>query len=216
MDKGVPLTTGVQPDQRGGTRMTIRFQGTLWMILIACAAVLGQEPDKTAATYDYDLESAPQLRMELSAGEYRIEGSPDDKLRVTWSSTDPKESTKTTVRFSNEHGIAKLETDHTKNVKVVIQVPRRSDLYVRLSAGELRVSGIEGHKDIGISAGELRIHVGDPAAYRDVHSSVRIGEIHADAFHVTKEGFFRNFTQRGTGNYSLSATVGVGEVVLTN
>jgi hypothetical protein len=78
------------------------------------------------------------------------------------------------------------------------------------------VSGIEGNKDIGLTAGELRVAVGDPANYKDVHSSVRIGEITAKAFNVKKEGFFRGFDVNGKGAYSLRATVGVGEVILAH
>jgi hypothetical protein len=162
----------------------------------------------------FDVPSGHEIRMDLSAGEYEIVGGAEGKVRVSWSADHRHDADNVKVRFKTERSRARLETDDTKDVHVVIQVPSRSDLYVRLSAGELSVSGIEGNKDIGLTAGELRINVGDPENYRDVHSSVRIGEITAKPFNVKKEGFFRGIDFNGKGTYSLRATVTVGEVIL--
>jgi hypothetical protein len=154
------------------------------------------------------------LRMDLSAGEYAIVAGPNDKIRVHWTSPDPNRLDKVRVRFTTERGRVKVETDNTKDTKVRIEVPGRSDLHVRLSVGEVSVEPIDGHKNIGVGVGELHVAVGDPAAYADVRSSVRIGEINAEPFQVSKDGFFRGFKLAGQGQYSLKATVGVGEVTL--
>jgi hypothetical protein len=162
----------------------------------------------------YDLSPGLEIRMDLSAGEYAIIAGPDDKLRVQWTSPDPDRLDKVRVRFTTERGRVKLETDDTKDTAIRIEVPGRSTLHVRLSAGELSVDPIDGDKDIGVGVGELRVAVGDPAAYADVRSSVRIGEINAAPFQVNKGGFFRGFKLAGQGQYLLKATVGVGEVAL--
>ena len=93
-------------------------------------------------------------------------------------------------------GITKVKTAHAKNAKIAIQVPARTDLCIRLNGGAISVSGIEGHKDIAISVGELRIAVGDPTTYRDVRSSVRIGGqfqawMHQMAIDASRLGFRR-------------------------
>src|SRR5262245_58232037 len=165
-------------------------------------------------TVSYDVPSGQEIRMDLSAGEYKIVGGGEGKVRVSWTSDERHDADDVKVRFKSERGRAELETDDTKDVRFVIQVPSRSNLHIRLSAGELRVSGIEGNKDISLTAGELHVAVGDPSNYRDVHSSVRIGEITAQPFNVKKEGFFRGLDIMGNGKYSLRATVGVGEVIL--
>jgi hypothetical protein len=162
----------------------------------------------------FDIRSDQDIRMDLSAGEYKIVGAADGKVRVSWSADDRHDAADVRVRFKNEGRYARLETDHTRDVRFVISVPSRSNLHIRLTAGELSVSGIEGNKDIGLTAGELRVSIGDPSKYGAVRSSVRIGEIHAQPFNVTKEGFFRGFHMNGSGAYSLRATVGVGEVHL--
>jgi hypothetical protein len=185
----------------------------LALVLFSPTPIWAQAANERSATYD--LAGGQRIIMDLSAGGYEIVGWPDAKVRVQWSSDDAEVVERVKVRFTTERGQVKLETDHTNKAKVLIQVPARSDLRVRLSAGELNISGIEGHKDVGLSAGELNVHVGDPEAYRDVRSSVRIGQINAEPFHISKGGFFRGFNSTGQGNYLLRATVGVGEVNLS-
>ena len=180
-------------------------------ILAVALLVSGQVARDSAS---FDVRPGQEIKMDLSAGEYDIVGSADDRVHVSWSAENRHDIANVRVRFRADGGYARLETDHTKDVHVIISVPSRSNLYIRLSAGELSVSGIEGNKDIGLTAGELRVAVGDPAKYREVHSSVRIGELHAKPFNVTKEGFFRGFDVNGSGAYSLRATVGVGELHL--
>jgi len=181
--------------------------------LLLSVALLTSAQTSTTHSASFDIPSGQEIRMDLSAGEYEIVGGAEGKVRVSWSGGG-RHADNVKVRFKAESGRTKLETDDTKDVHVVIQVPSRSDLHIRLTAGELSVSGIEGNKDIGMTAGELRINVGDPENYRDVYSSVRIGEITAKPFNMKKEGFFRGIDYNGKGTYSLRATVGVGEVIL--
>ena len=182
--------------------------------LVLALTLLAASQTSTDHSASFDVSAGQEIRMDLSAGEYKIVNGVEGKIRVTWSGDHRYDADKVHVRFRTKSGRAELETDDTKDVRVVIQVPARSDLYIRLSAGELSVSGIEGNKDIGLTAGELRVDVGDPASYGRVRSSVRIGEINAGPFNMNKEGFFRGFDIDGKGPYSLRATVGVGEVTL--
>jgi hypothetical protein len=181
------------------------------LFAVALAAPAQTSTDHAAT---FEVSAGQEIRMDLSAGEYKIVGGGEGKVRVSWWSDDRYHADRVHVRFRTENGRARLETDRTKEVRFVIEVPARSNLHIRLSAGELAVSGIEGNKDIGLTAGELRIDVGDPSNYRRVESSVRIGEISARPFNVNKGGFFREFDVDGAGKYSLRATVGVGELVL--
>jgi hypothetical protein len=155
------------------------------------------------------------VHLDLSAGEYHIKGSPDNRVRVRWeinASSDPDD-----VRVSAEV----KGTDATirargprNNFRVDIELPRRSNVVLSLSAGELHIAGIDGSKDVSARAGELHIQVGDTAQYRNVNASVRIGELNAEAFHVEKGGFFRSFQWTGKGPYDLRASLTVGELTL--
>jgi hypothetical protein len=181
------------------------------LLALALAAPVQKSTDHTSS---FDVAAGQEIRMDLSAGEYKIVGGAEGKVRVSWWSDDRYDADHVHVRFRTENGRARLDTERTKDVRFVIEVPAQSNLHIRMSAGELSVSGVEGNKDLGLTAGELRVDVGDPSNYRTVHSSVRIGEISARPFNVNKEGFFRGIDINGNGKYSLRATVGVGEVVL--
>jgi hypothetical protein len=194
--------------------------GTRSMLALVVVALLSFTPmvwsqaanERSAV---YDLAAGSQIRMDLEAGEYVIKGSPDEKVRIVWSADRVRDAENVKVRFNVNQDGGTLHMKDTKKAHITIHVPSRSDVRINLSAGELSLFGIEGNKDIELTAGELRVNVGDPAAYRDVSSSVSIGEINARPFQVNKDGFFRSFQHVGQGKYSLRAAVGVGEVHLS-
>jgi hypothetical protein len=98
--------------------------------------------------------------------------------------------------------------------RVEIEIPERSNVHLDLSAGELRMRGVEGSKDISMWAGEASIEVGDPTRYRRVDATVRFGEIGARPFNVNKGGIFRSFHWNGKGEYTLRARIFAGELQL--
>ena len=100
------------------------------------------------------------------------------------------------------------------NFEVEIQVPSPASLYVRLSAGELRIKGIEGDKNVSAHAGEIDIEVGRAGQYRRVDASVWAGELQVGPFGTSKEGLFRSFDWSGQGRYTLQAHLEAGEVRL--
>ena len=85
----------------------------------------------------------------------------------------------------------------------------------KLSAGDLKVAGVEGSKDVSAGAGDVSIAVGPRDQYRHVNASIRIGDLNAEPFNVRKEGFFRSFEWSGKGKYDLRAHLTVGDLKLT-
>jgi hypothetical protein len=153
-----------------------------------------------------------RITMDLSAGEYEITGSPDNRIRLDWD-TDDRDDVDNRVTITGTE--ARISTDGPNNhFRVRIQVPARSNLYVRLTAGELAIKGIEGDKDVEVHAGELDIDVVRPEDYNHVDAKIWAGEIHASAFRVTKEGLFRSFDWSGNGKYRLHAHLKAGEMRL--
>lgn len=100
------------------------------------------------------------------------------------------------------------------NFRVTIDVPARTDLTMDVSAGDLKVSGIEGNKVLDMWAGDVTIAVGDPAQYRRVDASVRFGEITSRPFSASKGGIFRSFSWDGSDPYTLRATLFAGDLKL--
>ena len=109
-----------------------------------------------------------------------------------------------------------LISSHGNNdLEVKIEVPRRTNLSVRMFAGQVKVEEVKGDKDIEVGAGQITIssiHDGD---YRNVNASVGVGEVQARAFGTDKGGFFRNFSRKNSsGDYRLQAHVTTGEIDL--
>ena len=157
-----------------------------------------------------------RIRMDLSAGEYHISGSPDNRIRLEWSVRDPAQLPRVKARADVRDREATITTDapSNKGLKVAIQVPMQADLYVRLTAGDLRIDGIQGNKDVELHAGDVRIDVGRAEDYRSVDASVWAGDITAPPFRVNKGGLFRSFDWRGKGPYRLHAKLKAGDLHL--
>ena len=156
-----------------------------------------------------------KLTMRLSAGEYVIENSPDEVIRLAWKTRDPAAARRVRAQVDVDGTSAHIQTDGPSNgFDVTIAVPARSDLWIRLSAGELTIRGIEGHKDVSAWAGELNIGVGAATNYRSVEASVLAGEIQAAPFNGSKGGVFRSFLWSGSGPYKLRARLTAGEITL--
>jgi len=154
--------------------------------------------------------------MDLSAGEYHISGSTDNRIRLAWSVRDADQLPRVRARADVRDRDANITTDGPNNrgLKVTIQVPERSGLYVRLTAGDLRIEDIRGDKDIELHAGDARIDVGRAEDYHSVDASVWAGGLQAAPFHVFKDGLFRSFDWSGKGPYRLHARLKAGDLRL--
>jgi hypothetical protein len=100
------------------------------------------------------------------------------------------------------------------NFTATIEVPRESNLWVRLTAGELNVGSVVGSKDLELRAGKLQVQIPRPQEYGHRDASVTTGSIEADAFEISTGGMFRSFHQQGPGKYRLHAHVMAGEIDL--
>ena len=178
------------------------------------AATLGAQTTSDSNRLAKPFVSAGRVYMSLSAGGYRIEGSADKEIRVRWQTGDPDE-TKVRAKLEVKGRDATLRMDGpSNNFRVVIQVPERTDLVIRLSAGELDVRRVEGSKDVDMWAGDVTIEVGETARYRHVEASVRAGEITSSPFNVNKGGLFRSFQFDGKGQYDLRVKLMAGDLKL--
>lgn len=156
-----------------------------------------------------------RIRMDLSAGEYRISGTPDHRIRMSWTVRDSDQLKKVRARADVRGSEATITTDGPQNqFRVNIDIPSRADLRIRLTAGELRIERVEGNKDISSHAGEIDIDVGNAEDYRRVEASVWAGELHMGPFGRDKEGLFRSVDWNGKGPYRLEARLKAGELRL--
>ena len=157
-----------------------------------------------------------KIRMELSAGDYNISGSKDPRIHIRWSVRDVDQLSRVHARADVRGADASIVTDGPSNnsLKFDIQVPERSDLYVRMTAGDIRIEDVRGNKDIELHAGDVRIDVGRAEDYNSVDASVWAGDIKAEPFNTIKGGLFRSFEWNGHGPYRLHARLKAGDLRL--
>ena len=187
-------------------------------LLVFCAAACALSYAQTAAppsSIERHFGQGGRVHMNLSASESYVRAAAGDRITVRWETKKPKQMKGVKVSIETKDGEATIKTDGPHNgFRVFIEIPARSDLYIRMSAGELHVEGIEGNKDVELRAGELHIDVLDPESYERVDASVRAGEVDAAPFNISKGGLFRSFQWRGNGRYRLHAHLTAGELTL--
>ena len=185
--------------------------------LTALALMLLAPLAASAETIERKFVSGGTVRMDLSAGDYDIVASPDDRIRITLTNRG-RNNPDSYVDIEIKGSVATIETDGPKGdgLDVRIELPRRTNIVLKLSAGDLKVEAIEGSKDVSMRAGDVTIAVGARDQYRHVNASIKIGDLNAEPFNVRKEGFFRSFEWNGKGKYDLSAHLMVGDLKLTN
>lgn len=183
--------------------------------LIVAAGTPSAQADRRSDSLEREFAPKGRIRMDLSAGEYRISNSKDNRIRLRWSVRDTDQLARVKARADVRGLDAKIVTDGPANhFKVDISVPSQADLFVRLTAGELRITGVEGNKDVELHAGELDIDVGRAQDYKRVDASLWAGELRAAPFGAHKEGLFRSFDWYGKGSYRLHAKLKAGEIRL--
>jgi hypothetical protein len=166
--------------------------------------------------FEADFPSGGQLSLHIRSAEIHIVGSDDNKIAVHIGGREGSESTDMQARFerSGNSGELRVSGGPHNNLTITVRLPKSSNLYVRIPAGDVEVKGITGDKDIELHAGDLKIGVGDPADYAHVEASVTTGEIDAEPFGENHGGLFRSFEKSGSGKYKLVAHVGAGDLTL--
>src|SRR6478752_5278298 len=163
----------------------------------------------------YELKPDPNwpLSIELGSGDYQIIPSASDSITVIYQEDTPKQR-KIEVQIGSGHGQNYLKIAGPKSkFHAVIEVPRKTDLRVRMTAGELSIGDVEGNKDIEVIAGNLELNSLRPQDYARADFSVRIGDVYAPLL-KTRSGPLRSFKSAGPGKYRLHAHVGVGDMTL--
>jgi hypothetical protein len=189
-----------------------------WMLTAALVLASANLPAQEApeATVQQKFTSGGAIRLHLQAGGYNITPTDSENIVVTCRARSDGQLRTVKVAIKPAGASADvyvLDTPHN-NFTATIQVPRHSDLWVRLTAGELDVGSVEGNKDLELNAGSLRVDIPRPQEYGQRDASVTTGSIESSAFEVSKGGLFRSFSQHGPGKYRLHAHVMAGEIVL--
>ena len=174
--------------------------------------VAGPHAQTKASTTDKAFVSGGKVEMQLEAGNYAVRAAADNHIRVALNGNPANAKVELTI--SGTHASLAVKDTPRNNFQATIEVPKATDLVVRLSAGDLTIAPIAGNKDIQSTAGNVEIGVGPRDDYSSVDASVKVGDINASAFGGSKSGLFPHFTWAGRGKYTLRASVGAGNLTL--
>lgn len=160
--------------------------------------------------------SGGKLRMYLRSGDFKVVGGLDNKItvRITGRNADRASDVRVQLEGSNESADLTVSGGPKNDLEVIIEVPKKTGLFVRMSAGNLELQHVVGDKDAELHAGELIIDVGDASDYSLVDASVYSGGLEASPFGESHGGLFRSFHKEGNGKYHLHAHVGAGDLTL--
>jgi hypothetical protein len=191
----------------------LRWVACVGLILtgLALPAAAGQKEGKLERPF------APgrHLWMDLSSGNYIVQAGADDKVVVRWDTTDPDSQNIKVSLDARGPDAAVITQGESGHFRIIVEVPARTDITSRLSAGDFRIQGISGNKDISSWAGNVVVEVGRPEEYRTVSASVTAGDLDASAFDVKKGGLFRSFSWKGPGTYKMEVRLTAGDLRLT-
>ena len=185
------------------------------LILATCIA---RAADVAQASAEVQEKFAPGgfVRLHLSPGGYTIRAGDPNTIHISYHAANSDQVKQVKVKIRAGSTSADVFISHTphNNFRATIEVPARTDLRVRLFAGEVVVEELEGDKDVEVDAGRIEIRIPNPDLYGRRDASVHAGSIEGSAFSVSKGGLFRSWEQKGPGKYRLHAHVATGEISL--
>jgi hypothetical protein len=156
------------------------------------------------------------LRVHLRGGDFRIVGNDENRIVVRFTGRNADEARDLTVRLTENGKENELRILHgPKNeLSVTVEIPAHTDVYVRMSGGDLDIEHVTGNKDVSLVAGDMKIDAGNPSDYARVSASVRFGDVYAPDFGEAKGWMGGSINTTGPGKYTLHAHVFAGDLTL--
>jgi len=188
--------------------------------LFACNLVgFSQSDVPCGQTLDAPLRPSAILTIDSRPAGIEIVGTDQEAIHVSCTADDTDSARQIRLRFSGTPTHAKLTITGAYlkhgNLKIRVEVPRKTNLGIRMPAGDVKVDEVVGDKDIELHAGQISISSAREWDYRNINASVGIGEVNARVFGADKGGFFRVFRKENAdGEYRLHAHVTTGQIDL--
>jgi hypothetical protein len=192
-------------------------RGLIVAASLALSAVASGQTTADRQTVERSFAEGGIVTLNLSSGDYIVRAGASDRVRVQWRAEDlehDKDMKKIQVVSDIFERVLTIRTKGpTNHARFTIESPARSDVHLRVRAGDVRIEGIEGNKNVRMTAGDLHIDV-QPDSLRHVHASVSIGDLNARSLGIEKDGFKNSLDWFGDGQYTLDARIFAGDVHL--
>ncbi len=183
---------------------------------IALAEERGVIVEKGKDQFETEFAPGGRLELEVRSGDVRISGTDSNKISIHYEGRNATDVGDVLVHCKKTGSRAALEISGgpRNEFQILIEIPRETELHVRMPFGDLNIAGVRGGKDVELHAGQLTIEAGDPKDYAQIEASVLTGELNLSVLGVDKGGLFRSYKKDGPGKYKLYAHVGSGELDL--
>jgi len=198
----------------------MRLIFVMFSILALGATVAAQTASTVGGmkTVEKTFADGGDLQLRLSADDYKVVPTNDDRIIVSWdASKDRNGKVRVTINTSGAQATVQTNFPHDfpNRPALTIQIPSRSNVKVRLSAGDLTVGPVEGNLDVEVHVGDLHLEIHDPTRFASVDASTRIGDLKPGPFNQNKQGWLgRTLKWQGNGSYKLHAHVGTGDLTI--
>ena len=192
-------------------------RGLIAVASLALGAITFGQTRADDHSIEHSFAEGGVVTLHLSSADYTVRAGASDRVRVEWRSEGPDDEGKMkeikVVTDTFERVMMIRTKGPTTHARFTIEIPARSDIHLRVRAGDVRIEGIEGNKDVRMTAGDLHIEVA-PGSLRHVHASVTFGDLKASSLGIDKDGIKNSFDWFGDGQYTLDARLFAGDVTL--
>lgn len=163
-------------------------------------------------------QSGGDIHLQLSSADYDVTPGKSDEITVSWTGKKPP-ADNVQVRVETVGSSATVKTTlpkfHRGDLHFNVEVPPRSNLWLRAVAGDVDIGPIEGNVNVRLDFGDLHVNVADARKFGSVDASTRIGDLDSGPFQISPKGCLgKSIHWHGSGPYSLDAHVGTGDVVI--
>lgn len=196
------------------------LRSLLIAVLLACTVAMAEGPlvvrEKGKDHFETEFPSDGRLELAVRSGDVRVSGTDRETIAIHYDGRKSAEVDDVEVHFQKtaNGGLLKLSGGPRNDFQIRIEVPRATNLRVRMPFGALEIVEVRGSKDVELHAGDVSIEIGDPKEYSLIEAFVTTGGLDSAPLGISKGGLFRSFKQRGPGNYQIYAHVGSGALDL--
>ncbi len=177
----------------------------------------GDDQYSKTNTQSWEFAPAGQVELHVRYGDVHIVPADDSHLAISYTMhsnhADYIGKVEPQFEVQGAKAVLTLKAPHNGSIEVDLKVPVRTDIYLRLTAGDIHLGPIEGNKDLETHAGDIEVDLVDPASYGAVDASTHAGDVVAP-FGKPHGWIGNSLNYQGAGSFHIHAHTLAGDVTL--